>query len=121
MRRGDHGVQESPSQYKLTACGGERCGAVSPGPPPLLRDRGRGVPLLEAGLAQASRRLWSGGQGWGRLDVGPTSAQDPLKVRATRVHWQPAKAGAPSRKCGASSLAAGGPGGQGRGGPAYTV
>lgn len=80
--------------------------------------QGRGAPVLGAGLAQASPRLWSGGQGWGRLDVGPASTQDPLEVRATRVHWQPAKAGAPSRKCSASSLAAGGPGDQGRGEPA---
>ena len=80
--------------------------------------QGRGAPVLGAGLAQASPRLCSGGQGWGRLDVGPASTQDPLEVRATRVHWQPAKAGAPSRKCSASSLAAGGPGDQGRGEPA---
>lgn len=77
-----------------------------------------GAASLGLGWLRASPRLWSGGQGWGRLDVGPTFVQDPLEVRATRVHWQPAaSAGAPSRKCSASSLQRR-IRGQGRGGPA---
>lgn len=42
-------------------------------------------PLLEAGPAWGSCRLWSGGSCWGGLQVGPGSAQDLLEVRATRV------------------------------------